>query len=180
MRALQAFQRVASSLGAVQTTGVTAAILGAGSCRLRGLATSALAREQGKPEAVFPDALDQEFDRGEDPAMAAAHEREYEEQQKARQEMGTVCADLEYELDRDDPDAVDPNASLEVWAEAKAAECPEVDLDTEFDRDDPMMADRSHLWDAPEPPQPADVSGEMDLMADVGDVPAEKQQKMGA
>lgn len=125
MRALQAFQRVTSSLGAAQTTNVAAAILGAGSCRLRGLATSAVAREQGKvglgavgrppsrcwfaegsragaggqgspacgcrraaapappfvsahtnihcmftcppqPEPVFPDALDQEFDRGEE------------------------------------------------------------------------------------------------------------------
>lgn len=48
MRALQAFQRVSSSLGAAQTTTVAAAILGAGSCRLRGLATTAVAREQGK------------------------------------------------------------------------------------------------------------------------------------
>ncbi|KAI7841089.1 hypothetical protein COHA_005315 [Chlorella ohadii] len=162
MRALQAFQRVSSSLGAAQSGDVAAAILGAGSCRLRSLTTSAVAREQGKPEAVFPDALDQEFDRGEDAVTAAMHDREYEEQMKARKEMGTVCADLEFELDRDDPDAMDPK---EVWAEMKAAGCPppEVDLDTEFDRDDPMLADKSHLWDAPEPPQPADVSGEMDL-----------------
>lgn len=48
MRALQAFQRVASSLGAAQSTSVAAAIMGAGSCRLRSLATSAVAREQGK------------------------------------------------------------------------------------------------------------------------------------
>jgi hypothetical protein len=30
-------------------------------------------------------------------------------------------------------------------------------------RDDPLLADKSHLWDVPEPPQPADIDQDMDL-----------------
>lgn len=32
-----------------------------------------------------------------------------------------------------------------------------------WSRDDPEMADKSKLWDAPEPPQPANIDAELDL-----------------
>ncbi|PSC69908.1 dehydrogenase reductase isoform B [Micractinium conductrix] len=103
-----------------------------------------------------------------------------------------TMVDLEYELDRDDPDAADkehlwdvaqkgppPAVDLEtefdrddpemadtktLWEALKAEPPPEVDLDTEFDRDDPLLADKRFLWECPEPPCPANIDSEYDLM----------------
>lgn len=159
---MHSLQRLAAS-GGLGAERLAASVLGCGGSRLRGLATTPAAL-QGKPEPV-PDPLDLEFDRSDDVAFAQARDAEYEASQRILREEGLkVPVDLECEFDRDDPNAVSPE---ELYAERAAPEpLAAVDLDTELDMDDPLLADKSHLWDVPEPPQPADIDGEMDLMAD--------------
>ncbi|KAL4428499.1 hypothetical protein ABPG75_002588 [Micractinium tetrahymenae] len=70
-----------------------------------------------------------------------------------------VAADIEFELDRDDPECADKSS---LWEAPRAAPLEPVDLDTEFDRDDPELADKRNLWEAPPPPELVDLETEFD------------------
>lgn len=140
-----ATQRVASSLSSTLPNSVSAALLGAGACRLRGLAS--------KAEPVGAD-IEFEMDR-DDPDLV-----DKKSLWEAPRAAPLEPVDLDTEFDRDDPELADKS---NLWDSPRAQMEP-VDLEVEFDRDDPEMADKRSLWECPEPPCPADIDAELDLM----------------
>ncbi|KAI3428442.1 hypothetical protein D9Q98_007269 [Chlorella vulgaris] len=154
MLSLTSVLKLSSALGA-------GPLAGAACCRLRGAASATQGAQNQANPLPTSDALDHQFDRGDNEATGSLREAEYEALLAERRAAGLHGrpVDLETEFDRDNPEASDKG---ELWAERKAEPLLDVDLDTEMDRDDPLLADKRFLWDVPPPPPDVNLDTEMD------------------